>query len=101
MIGFIGLGNMGAHMARNLMKNGHKLVVFDVSANATNALKVNPNCEFQSIWFLFKILIEFLRLMVHQWLEVLLKLPKTVKNWSRCSRQVLMSKKFMLVRKEF
>ncbi len=29
-IGFIGLGNMGAHMATNLMKAGHELVVFDV-----------------------------------------------------------------------
>uniref|UniRef100_A0A0K0D4D3 3-hydroxyisobutyrate dehydrogenase n=1 Tax=Angiostrongylus cantonensis TaxID=6313 RepID=A0A0K0D4D3_ANGCA len=30
-IGFIGLGNMGAHMARNLMKNGRKLIVYDVN----------------------------------------------------------------------
>jgi lactate dehydrogenase-like 2-hydroxyacid dehydrogenase len=37
-IGFIGLGNMGAHMARNLIKAGHQLVVFDLSADATNAL---------------------------------------------------------------
>jgi len=29
-IGFIGLGNMGAPMARNLLKAGHQLVVFDV-----------------------------------------------------------------------
>lgn len=32
IVGFVGLGNMGAHMARNLMKNGHKLVVYDVNA---------------------------------------------------------------------
>lgn len=29
-IGFIGLGNMGGPMARNLMKNGHKVAAFDV-----------------------------------------------------------------------
>ena len=29
-IGFIGLGNMGAHMARNLIKGGNEVVVFDV-----------------------------------------------------------------------
>lgn len=30
-IGFIGLGNMGAHMARNLVKAGHDLKVFDLN----------------------------------------------------------------------
>lgn len=30
-IGFIGLGNMGAPMARNLLKAGHELIVFDLS----------------------------------------------------------------------
>src|SRR5689334_6035248 len=29
-IGFIGLGNMGGPMARNLVKAGHKLRVFDI-----------------------------------------------------------------------
>ena len=29
-IGFVGLGNMGAPMARNLMKSGHELCVYDV-----------------------------------------------------------------------
>ncbi len=33
-IGFIGLGNMGSPMARNLVKAGHELVVFDMSAAA-------------------------------------------------------------------
>ena len=33
-IGFLGLGNMGAPMARNLLKAGHKLSVFDLSADA-------------------------------------------------------------------
>ena len=30
MVGFVGLGAMGAPMARNLMRNGHRLVVHDV-----------------------------------------------------------------------
>ena len=33
-IGFIGLGNMGQHMARNLIKGGHSLKVFDLSEEA-------------------------------------------------------------------
>ena len=33
-IGFIGLGNMGAHMARNLIKGGHTLKVFDLDEDA-------------------------------------------------------------------
>ena len=30
-IGFIGLGNMGAPMARNLIKAGHELLGFDIA----------------------------------------------------------------------
>jgi len=37
-IGFIGLGNMGAPMARNLLKAGHRLSVFDLSAAAMASL---------------------------------------------------------------
>ncbi|SEI46266.1 3-hydroxyisobutyrate dehydrogenase [Azotobacter beijerinckii] len=37
-IGFIGLGNMGAPMARNLLKAGHRLSVCDLSAAAVAAL---------------------------------------------------------------
>ena len=33
-IGFIGLGNMGAHMARNLIKAGHDLKIFDLNDEA-------------------------------------------------------------------
>jgi len=33
-IGFIGLGNMGQHMSRNLIKGGHKLKVFDLNEEA-------------------------------------------------------------------
>lgn len=37
-IGFLGLGNMGAPMARNLLKAGHQLSVFDLSAAAVASL---------------------------------------------------------------
>jgi len=37
-IGFIGLGNMGAPMARNLLKAGHRLTVFDLSEAALAGL---------------------------------------------------------------
>jgi 3-hydroxyisobutyrate dehydrogenase len=37
-IGFIGLGNMGAPMAANLMKAGHHVTGYDVSPNALQAL---------------------------------------------------------------
>ena len=33
-IGFIGLGNMGGPMAENLLKAGHALKVYDLSADA-------------------------------------------------------------------
>jgi 3-hydroxyisobutyrate dehydrogenase len=36
-IGFIGLGNMGLPMARNLLKAGHEVVGFDVAAAALDA----------------------------------------------------------------
>jgi 3-hydroxyisobutyrate dehydrogenase len=37
-IGFIGLGHMGAPMARNLLKAGHSLLVFDVVQSNLDAL---------------------------------------------------------------
>jgi 3-hydroxyisobutyrate dehydrogenase len=37
-IGFIGLGNMGAPMALNLLKAGHALNVFDLNAEAVQSL---------------------------------------------------------------
>lgn len=37
-IGFIGLGNMGAHMARNLIKAGHALTVFDIVSAQVDTL---------------------------------------------------------------
>jgi 3-hydroxyisobutyrate dehydrogenase-like beta-hydroxyacid dehydrogenase len=36
--GFIGLGTMGAPMARNILAKGHALVVYDVSAHAVESL---------------------------------------------------------------
>ncbi len=38
LLGMIGLGRMGAHMARRLMKGGHECVVHDVSAKAVDDL---------------------------------------------------------------
>lgn len=37
-IGFIGLGNMGGPMARNLLKAGHSLKAFDISSAAVEAV---------------------------------------------------------------
>jgi len=37
-IGFIGLGHMGAPMARNLLKAGHQVTVFDLNADAVAQL---------------------------------------------------------------
>ncbi len=37
-LGIIGLGRMGANMARRLMRDGHDCVVFDVSADAVTEL---------------------------------------------------------------
>jgi 3-hydroxyisobutyrate dehydrogenase len=37
-VGFIGLGNMGGHMANNVLKAGYPLVVFDVNKDAVQPL---------------------------------------------------------------
>ena len=37
-IGMIGLGSMGANMARRLIRNGHSCVVFNRSPQAVNEL---------------------------------------------------------------
>ncbi|XP_067003225.2 3-hydroxyisobutyrate dehydrogenase, mitochondrial [Anabrus simplex] len=37
-VGFIGLGNMGANMARNLLQKGRRLVVYDVNMEAMASL---------------------------------------------------------------
>ena len=38
-IGMIGLGRMGANMARRLTKGGHQCVVFDRNAETVDALE--------------------------------------------------------------
>src|SRR5260221_12118995 len=43
-IGFIGLGNMGIPMCRNLLKHGHALKVYDVAAEGVKALAAE-GCE--------------------------------------------------------
>ncbi|HVX33701.1 MAG TPA: decarboxylating 6-phosphogluconate dehydrogenase [Solirubrobacterales bacterium] len=37
-LGIVGLGRMGANMARRLMKDGHKIVAYDVNPDAVEAL---------------------------------------------------------------
>ena len=37
-IGFVGLGNMGGHMARNLVAAGHSLKVFDLVAELNESI---------------------------------------------------------------
>jgi 6-phosphogluconate dehydrogenase len=37
-LGMVGLGRMGANMVRRLIRDGHELFVYDVSADAINAL---------------------------------------------------------------
>ena len=43
-IGFIGLGHMGNPMARNLLKNGHTLKVYDIVSDLQKKL-ADPGCE--------------------------------------------------------
>jgi 6-phosphogluconate dehydrogenase len=37
-LGLVGLGRMGANMARRLMRDGHRIVAYDVNAEAVSAL---------------------------------------------------------------
>ena len=37
-VGFVGLGNMGAHMARRLVEAGHEVVCYDTNAAAQDRL---------------------------------------------------------------
>jgi len=43
-VGFVGLGNMGAHMARNLAAAGYPLQVFDLVASAMASVKGATAC---------------------------------------------------------
>src|SRR6202020_2233607 len=40
-LGMIGLGRMGANLVRRLMGDGHRCVVYDVSADAVKALETD------------------------------------------------------------
>ncbi|KAI0227010.1 3-hydroxyisobutyrate dehydrogenase, mitochondrial [Lamellibrachia satsuma] len=37
-VGFVGLGNMGSHMAQNLLKKGYPVIAYDLSAEAVKTL---------------------------------------------------------------
>ncbi|XP_051153231.1 3-hydroxyisobutyrate dehydrogenase, mitochondrial [Leptopilina boulardi] len=37
-VGFVGLGQMGSRMAKNILKKGHKLTIFDINKNAVKKL---------------------------------------------------------------
>jgi 3-hydroxyisobutyrate dehydrogenase-like beta-hydroxyacid dehydrogenase len=39
IVGFIGLGTMGSHMARNLLKAGHAVHAYDLRADAAHAIE--------------------------------------------------------------
>lgn len=41
-IGFVGLGNMGRHMAKNLLSKGEKVLVFDVNRSAVGDFEYSP-----------------------------------------------------------
>ena len=47
-IGFIGLGNMGRGMCRNLIRAGHTLTVFDTSEAAAEAFRGRTATSFFS-----------------------------------------------------
>ena len=48
-IGFIGLGNMGGGMAANLVKAGHSVNAFDLSAEALARAKDNGCATFTNV----------------------------------------------------
>ncbi|TWT01872.1 NAD(P)-dependent oxidoreductase [Planomicrobium sp. CPCC 101079] len=43
LVGFIGLGNMGYHMAKNIAQSGRAIVVYDVRTEAAEALSDTEN----------------------------------------------------------
>jgi 3-hydroxyisobutyrate dehydrogenase-like beta-hydroxyacid dehydrogenase len=45
VVGFIGLGNMGGNMARNLARGGQRLCVYDVAPPAVQALGALPGVQ--------------------------------------------------------
>ena len=97
-MGFIGLGNMGHFMARNLMKKGHQLVVFDIHAQIVNDLvkggataAASPS-EVICFYFLFDIIRFFYEIKN-------LRLRLKLKILSPCCPLILMSKKSIQIAK--
>ena len=37
-MGFVGLGNMGSHMAQNLLKKGYQVIAYDLSTEAMKTI---------------------------------------------------------------
>jgi len=54
-IGFVGLGNMGGHMASNLMKSGHQLHVYDINREACDRLSAKGAKVYQKTTELAKV----------------------------------------------
>ena len=44
-LGMVGLGRMGANIVRRIMRDGHKAVVYDVSADAVAALEADDEWD--------------------------------------------------------
>ena len=55
-LGMIGLGRMGANMARRLLRAGHECVVFDIDSKAVDALKAEGASGVQSLEQLVSVL---------------------------------------------
>lgn len=51
-VGFVGLGNMGSHMARNLLKKGHPVVAYDAVPQNVLALKADGKLSDQNFFWL-------------------------------------------------
>ena len=45
-VGFIGVGNMGGHMATNLLKHGNQVTVFDLNKEAVDKVCWLQSCLF-------------------------------------------------------
>lgn len=48
-VGFVGLGNMGSHMAQNLLKKGYQVVAYDLSVDAVRTI-VDAGKDMIQLW---------------------------------------------------
>ena len=64
MVGFIGVGNMGCHMARNLLKKGYPLLVYDVLQENMDVMKKAGNLS--RVWNLQY----FINQMLNVWVSL-------------------------------